>query len=948
MKRDRVSDSEESDVPDNASITSADATAQYGIYNPGYSFVRPAVVQNKPITKRPRVDDNKSTPGNSSLNSEPKPKNSRPSISGNGPLGDENTIVSTIKEKLHKAVLGLTAEEPKLPENLPPWGKHFALSGSVLNCRRAPDPDTKTGTTIVDLTVSKITELSPYQLGTTNQGWEKALEGVVTKVTKKLKVPGGPANVGFLLSNMTIYGPGDMLKEHQEYKRGRGMFGTLAICLPSKHEGGDTIVTHDGHVKVLSTAPRSSFDYQYLFWYTDMTFELTEVTSGHRLVLTYDLIDLRARDKVDIPVPLESKMEKLESAFQFWKNSYSEQNASSARFLAYTLDNMYDGQSLSHTVLKGDDARRVNVLAELSPKYGFTLCLAKLELQVRRESHKCPSEGILELQGVVQLDGTIMLDVVPWSASQMVQTYLSTENASSFISNGEGRAVKVRHQFAVVLMPREYCVDLYFKSFKSTGTAMAGWICKLTASYVASAGDTLAGVDLKRACQLVIEDTKHWWDNKSTSSGDARESIHERDSLLGTVIRGGISLNDQNLCGEALCMVRAKIPESAVVDALEHFGFGKLLCDLDATLRHYRHINKVFKTFIRMHSYCAEYKDPMVLANVVTSIKSRIKQSFVGRHFKFEEDGGTSAEVGIICGERYLMETLVPAIIADIQNAERLYHRKSAAVFRFLAVIADVQKRGNIGTKTAQHVFHCILRVFIPLIKSALLRPEHDRATHHPVPVKGCEILQLIHQCVSLELRQHVRLIFDKLDTLSMGQSGITFESFFLPLMKEFDQMPPGQDFGTITQEFHHMAHQLAEKLRKLHAVIFPRPQHMTPQPQPMTPQPRNMISPLQQMSQSTFPEKEFDCTCRGCKKLISFTKDTEVETVNFTFSAESLIDHYKAYQLPHITKRGFAYTCMITPTKRGSGENYSITVNRTRAQLAMGSRRGASGQNRT
>lgn len=153
--------------------------------------------------------------------------------------------MSTIKEKLHKAILGLTSEEPKPSENPPPWGKHFALSGTCpklmnpaitiyglggiglplserdaefiakFNCP-AQDPDTKMSNTVVDPTTSRITELSPDQLETTNPGWEKSVEGVVAKVVKKLKVPGGPANVGFLPSNMTLYRPGDMLKEHRE------------------------------------------------------------------------------------------------------------------------------------------------------------------------------------------------------------------------------------------------------------------------------------------------------------------------------------------------------------------------------------------------------------------------------------------------------------------------------------------------------------------------------------------------------------------------------------------------------------------------------------------------------------------------------------------------------------------------------------------------------------
>ena len=131
----------------------------------------------------------------------------------------------------------------------------------------------------------------------------------------------------------------------------------------------------------------------------------------------------------------------------------------------------------------------------------------------------------------------------------------------------------------MILTPREYCVDLCFESLKSSRTAMSGWICKLTTSYIASARDTSAEVDLKRACQLVIEDTKHWPDNQITDFRKSQKYISTTDNLLGTVIRGGISLDDQTLCGEALSVVRAKIPESAVVDALENFGFGKLLCE---------------------------------------------------------------------------------------------------------------------------------------------------------------------------------------------------------------------------------------------------------------------------------------------------------------------------------------------------------------------------------
>ena len=44
------------------------------------------------------------------------------------------------------------------------------------------------------------------------------------------------------------------------------MFGTLVICLPSHHEGGEVHVTHGEHKKSLETAESSDFAYSYLCW----------------------------------------------------------------------------------------------------------------------------------------------------------------------------------------------------------------------------------------------------------------------------------------------------------------------------------------------------------------------------------------------------------------------------------------------------------------------------------------------------------------------------------------------------------------------------------------------------------------------------------------------------------------------------------------------------------
>ncbi|OAF58948.1 hypothetical protein VC83_06075 [Pseudogymnoascus destructans] len=281
---------------------------------------------------------------------------------------------------------------------------------------------------------------------------------------------------------------------------------------------------------------------------------------------------------------------------------------------------------------------------------------------------------------------------------------------------------------------------------------------------------------------------------------------------------------------------------------------------------------------------------------------------------------------------------VLPAVTLHIKNAERLSHPKSAAVFRFLTVITDGQRRGNIGNKVARHVFHCILQVFIPLIKVAPLQPGHEGGKRFSMPVQGCDIVRLIHQCVSLGLEQHMGMLFGTLDTLAVAQSAATIEGFSLPLLKELDEVPPGQINDPIHIQFYMMAHQVAATIRKQLALHLPKYQDKSCEPQHVRPQPR-YISPKESR------EEDPGCTCKDCLKFAAFTEDPTAKSVKFAFGTESRIAHYKTYQLLQITKGGFQHTCTITPAENSGAESYSITVKKTKTQFAMGTKKGEGSQ---
>jgi hypothetical protein len=117
--------------------------------------------------------------------------------------------------------------------------------------------------------------------------------------------------------------------------------------------------------------------------------EITEVTSGYRFVLTYNLINTNPEKPAKVPIELSSKIGELEDVLLFWKHSYREKASGCPTVLAYILEYLYTEQSLSYPGLKGYDHLRCECLLDLCKKHGFIIYLAKLE---RRVDGECGDE----------------------------------------------------------------------------------------------------------------------------------------------------------------------------------------------------------------------------------------------------------------------------------------------------------------------------------------------------------------------------------------------------------------------------------------------------------------------------------------------------------------------------------------------------------------------------
>ncbi|KAF4548884.1 Hypothetical protein D9617_24g015970 [Elsinoe fawcettii] len=94
------------------------------------------------------------------------------------------------------------------------------------------------------------------------------------------------------LYKLNVYsGPSGRFKAHVDTPRSIKQFGSLVICLPSPHKGGNLVVRHKGQETTFDWAENSGNAIQWAAFYSDCEHEVEEVTSGHRVTLTYNLYD---------------------------------------------------------------------------------------------------------------------------------------------------------------------------------------------------------------------------------------------------------------------------------------------------------------------------------------------------------------------------------------------------------------------------------------------------------------------------------------------------------------------------------------------------------------------------------------------------------------------------------------------------------------------------------
>ncbi|EMR67058.1 putative 2og-fe oxygenase protein [Eutypa lata UCREL1] len=211
------------------------------------------------------------------------------------------------------------------------------------SCRQAPYG--KGEATLVDESVRKTWELGCDQFSLGNPDWHEFIDTLLRDVVHPL----GMTNIRADPYKLLLYEEGSFFKKHKDSEKAPGMVGTLVICLPAKHEGGDVHLSHAGRERVFPTSQSSAFSLTALAWFSDVTHEIKQVTSGYRLVLTYNIIQTRKSGPSSAGFFVKQQMQ-LQRLISEWKAKYP-----GVKRLLYCLEHQYTESSLSLENLKGRD-----------------------------------------------------------------------------------------------------------------------------------------------------------------------------------------------------------------------------------------------------------------------------------------------------------------------------------------------------------------------------------------------------------------------------------------------------------------------------------------------------------------------------------------------------------------------------------------------------------------
>lgn len=243
------------------------------------------------------------------------------------------------------------------------------LQAKALISQAHKAPFGKGSQTIIDNKVRSVWEIDASMLKFKGNQWPIFLDRVLTAIKPDLGIEND--EIAAHLYKMLIYEKGDFFLPHKDSEKEKGMFGTLVIGLPAWHSGGELLVKFDGKEKIISFDRYSdNYEIPYTAFYSDCDHEIRPLTSGYRVCLVYNLVQLKPGNKIQLE-PLEKHVVKLSALLK------EDENNTSLIPKIILLGHQYTPENFSKKSLKLHDRTRAEVIlrAATQADYYANMCL---------------------------------------------------------------------------------------------------------------------------------------------------------------------------------------------------------------------------------------------------------------------------------------------------------------------------------------------------------------------------------------------------------------------------------------------------------------------------------------------------------------------------------------------------------------------------------------------
>ncbi|KID95153.1 oxidoreductase, partial [Metarhizium majus ARSEF 297] len=216
-----------------------------------------------------------------------------PSISfGEGDQGNNTLAPITLRWDMPEFTSGHTNTGSRIDFPLEP-GHEAHLNRLLQHCEKATFG--LGGQDVLDETYRKAVQMDPTKFCTNFDPYSVGIIDTMAQVLLPTAVESTTHRaVRAELYKLNIYsGQNGKFKPHVDTPRSPFQFGSLVVCLPVEHTGGQLRVCHKKEEMTFDWSTRRDDQHganiQWAAFYSDCQHEVLEVTSGHRLTLTYNL-----------------------------------------------------------------------------------------------------------------------------------------------------------------------------------------------------------------------------------------------------------------------------------------------------------------------------------------------------------------------------------------------------------------------------------------------------------------------------------------------------------------------------------------------------------------------------------------------------------------------------------------------------------------------------------